>query len=94
MPRVERILNELRARYGNDERFTERLRPMLKRIVDPSVSDESQVSLLELAAETCERDSQIKRDGEAARAAWDEYIQILLRLVRGGGDPPARAEGA
>ena len=88
MTRVERILAELRARHGNDDRFTERLRPMLERIVDPELSEESQLGLLELVAETCERNTQIRSDGQAALAAWKSYVESLLCLLRGEQLPP------
>ena len=91
MTRVDRILAELRARHDNDDRFAERLRPMLERIVDPAVSEACQVGLLELVAETCERNTQIRTDGKAALVAWGEYVQSLIKLLRGELPPESGA---
>ncbi len=94
MTRVDRILTELRARHGSDECFEARLRPMLERIVDPAMSEECQVGLLEIVAETCERNTQIRRDGKAALEAWDSYVKSLLRLLSGDKQEPDRTDGA
>lgn len=82
MSRVDSLIAELRARHGNEELFFQRLRPLLEKILDPGTPEESRHSLLELAAETCERQQQVKTNGEAARVALQGYVENLNRTLK------------
>lgn len=71
----------------------ERLRPMVERILEPETPEASRPELLELLAETCEREVQNKRSTEAMRVAFRDFfahIQALLYenyRLRGGTEP-------
>ena len=84
MDRVDSLIHELSHRHRNlDERFLTAVRPMVARILDVATPEHARVPLLEMLAETFERDVQIRRDIAAARAAWDEFFARLRRLLRG-----------
>ena len=83
MTRVEALLAELSARHRNqDPRFLTAVRPLVARVVDPGLPEAERVRLLELVAETFERDVQVRRDCLAAKDAWAGYIAALLPLLR------------
>ncbi len=78
MPRAESLIRELAARHGNrDTSFLTAVRPLVEKILDGATPAIARVSLLEMLAETFERDVQIRRDVAAARTAWAELIQLL-----------------
>jgi hypothetical protein len=84
MTRVDSLLQELSARHGNrDPRFLAAVRPMVERILAPGLADEARTSLLEMLAETCERDVAVRRDCAAAREHLAAFFAQLLRLLRG-----------
>ena len=49
----------------------------------PELHFHARVPLLEMLAETFERDVQVRRDCAAAQAAWAELFETLKRLIRG-----------
>lgn len=78
MPRAESLIRELSARHGNrDQAFLTAVRPMVEKILDDGTPEGARVTLLEMLAETFERDVQIRSDLAAARAAWDELLRLL-----------------
>lgn len=80
MTRADSLLNELSLRHRNrDARFLAAVRPLVERIVDPSLPEPARVSLLELLAETFERDTQVRRDLGRLREAWDRLIADLQK---------------
>jgi hypothetical protein len=82
MTRVDAILAELSARHRNhDPRFLALVRPMVAQIVDPGMPEGERVRLLELVAETFERDVQVRRDCAAAKAAWGKLFATLQKLL-------------
>lgn len=82
MPRVESLLLELQARHRNqDPRFLEAVRPMAERILDPTLSDAARVQLLELLAETFERDVQIRAATAASLVALRAWVANMKRLL-------------
>ena len=84
MNRVDSLMHELASRHGNhDARFLDAVRPLVATILDAGTPEQARVPLLELLAETFERDVQVRRDCAAARAAWAEFIEVLKRLIRG-----------
>lgn len=84
MDRVDALLSELSARHHNqDPRFLTAVRPMVEGILDPRIREQDRVGLLELLAETFERDVQVRVDCERARVAWSEFLAAVARLLRG-----------
>jgi hypothetical protein len=82
MSRVDALLSELSARHRHrDPQFLASVRPLAEKILDPMLSATARVPLLELLAETFERDANIRRDGAAARAALREWTVALLRRL-------------
>ena len=80
MSRVDTLLRELSTRHANsDQRFLAEVRPLVEKIVDPALPVDARVPLLELLAETFERDRRIRRDTEAARAG----LRALLAAITG-----------
>ncbi len=80
--RADALIDELAARHGNAPEFLEQIRPMVVRILHPDTPDASRPQLLELVAETCERQLTIKRNGEELRAAFDQLFDSIRALVR------------
>ena len=76
--RVDRLIEELTVRYGNRERFLERLRPMLHTIFSPEISEQQRTDLLELVAETCVRDAEIQENCDRARQAYRRFFDHLI----------------
>lgn len=84
MSRVEALLEELSARHGNREpRFHAAVRPLLERILAPGLGEAQRLPLLELLAETFERDAAVRRDAAAARACLRQWFANLRRLLGG-----------
>lgn len=84
MSRVDALLEELSARHDNrDPRFLAAVRPMIERILDPTTPVASRVPLLELLAQTFERDVQIRRDFAAASLGVQQFFAALRRLLEG-----------
>ncbi|MCB9879326.1 MAG: hypothetical protein H6835_17160 [Planctomycetes bacterium] len=84
MNRVDNLIRELASRHRNhDPRFLEAVRPMVASILDDRTPEHARVPLLEMLAETFERDVQVRRDCAAAQAAWAELFETLKRLIRG-----------
>ena len=84
MDRADRLIAELSARHRNaDPRVLAAVRPMVVDILDPRTPELARVTLLELLAETFERDVQIRADCERARAAWQAFFDRLRRLLGG-----------
>lgn len=82
MERIDSLLLELSARHRNqDPRFLTAVRPMVATILDSGTPTAARVPLLELLAETFERDVQIRRDIAAAQAAWRDFFARLQRLL-------------
>lgn len=82
MERVDSLLQELASRHRNDDpRFLAAVRPMVVTILDPATPEQARVPLLELLAETFERDVQVRRDLGRARASWDGFFASLRKLL-------------
>jgi hypothetical protein len=82
MERVDSLLQELASRHRNDDpRFLAAVRPMVVTILDPATPEHARVPLLELLAETFERDVQVRRDLGRARASWDSFFASLRKLL-------------
>jgi hypothetical protein len=82
MERVDSLLQELSSRHHNrDPRFLAAVRPLVVNILDARTPDHSRVALLELLAETFERDRQVRDDCASAKAAWQELFANLKRLL-------------
>lgn len=83
MDRVDALIQELSARHANDdERFLAAVRPMVERILDPAMPEEHRVPLLELLAESFERDVQVRRDLQQARENWARFFEALKQMLR------------
>ena len=52
-------------------------------ILDPATPKASRVPLLELLAETFERDVAIRDNCDAARRSFEAWIEAIKRLLRG-----------
>jgi hypothetical protein len=84
MDRVDSLIAELQSRHRNDDaRFLREVRPLVVSVLDPAIPAHARTGLLELLAETFERDAQIRRDSERSRAAVRRYLDALRRWLRG-----------
>lgn len=84
MDRADTLIRELSARHGNtDERFLVAVRPIVDKILDDATPEDARVPLLELLAETFERDVQVRNDLQRARVAWADFFALLQRMLRG-----------
>lgn len=81
MTRTDALLAELAARHGNRQPFLTAVRPMVERILAPGLEDTLRIHLLELLAETCERDTAIRVHSEAARAGFADLFERLKAMV-------------
>lgn len=82
MERVDSLLQELASRHRNDDPgFLAAVRPMVVTILDPATPEHARVPLLELLAETFERDVQVRRDIGRARASWENFFVSLRKLL-------------
>lgn len=83
MERVDSLLLELSARHRNtDPRFLTAVRPMVLSILDPATPETARVPLLEMLAETFERDVQVRRDIATAQTAWSQFFARLRQLLQ------------
>ena len=80
--RVEGLLAELQARHKTEPEFMERLRPELERILSDDTSEDSRIRLLELVAETCERQTQIARSCNALLEVFDGMFEQLRSMIQ------------
>ena len=82
MTRVDSLLLELSSRHRNhDPRFLAAVRPMVERIVDPATPEQARVPLLEMLAETFERDLQVRTDVAKAQQHWADFFAHLKKLL-------------
>lgn len=82
MERVDSLLSELSQRHQNqDPRFLLAVRPMVAAILDPATPEQARVPLLELLAETFERDVQVRRDLDKALEGWNRFFASLRKLL-------------
>lgn len=82
MTRAETLIRELSARHGNvDPSFLAAVHPLVAKILDAATPAAARVPLLELLAETFERDANIRRDLAAARAGLAQWLDDLRRLL-------------
>ncbi len=82
MTRVDSLLLELSSRHRNhDPRFLVAVRPMVERIIDPATPEQMRVPLLEVLAETFERDVQVRNDLDKARQHWADFFAHLKKLL-------------
>ena len=83
MERVDSLLEELASRHRNrDPRFLAAVRPMVAGILDVRTPDGSRIALLELLAETFERDVQVRNDCASAQAGLASLFASIARLLR------------
>lgn len=84
MTRAESLIRELSARHGNaDPAFIAGVRPLVELILDVGTPESARVDLLELLAETFERDLQVRRDLDAARRGLAEiFARLRAQLDR------------
>lgn len=71
--RVDSLLEELAEWHRNEPEFVAQLRPMIARIFDSGTPEEFRPRLLEMVAETCDRQVAIKRNGE--ERSWFELAR-------------------
>jgi len=84
MDRVDTLIAELSCRHQNtDSRFLTAVRPIVVKILDAKTPADARVPLLEMLAETFERDVTVRADGESARKAWAQFTELLKRLLKG-----------
>lgn len=82
MTRVDALLQELSARHRHhDARFLSAVRPLVESMLDPAIAADRRVGLLELLAETFERDLAIRRDTALARQHLQQYLAQLRELL-------------
>lgn len=80
MDRADSLLLELQHRHRNhDPRFLAAVRPMVDRILDPGMPIAARVPLLELLAETFQRDAEIRSDTAASLRGLAEWVQAMQR---------------
>ena len=86
MTRTDALIAELSRRHSNtDPRFLAEVRPLVERILDPQIEEAARVRLLELLAETFERDARMREDFRRARAGFDAFFAHLRSLLDGRG---------
>jgi hypothetical protein len=77
--RARHLLDELTVRYDLQPEFVARLAPTVEQILAPALSEDQRITLLELLAETCDRDQRLRRDFGAIR----EGLASLARRLAG-----------
>lgn len=80
--RVDSLLAELQARHSTQPEFMDQLRPLVERILADATPEDSRPRLLELVAETCERQTMIEKNSEAMRAAFDEMFRLMRLMIQ------------
>lgn len=84
MERVDNLIAELASRYNNqDPQFLAAVRPAVVKILDEKTPEHARVPLLEMLAETFERDARSKQSCAAAKVAIAQWAETLRRLLRG-----------
>ncbi|MEZ5987558.1 MAG: hypothetical protein R3F30_00225 [Planctomycetota bacterium] len=95
--RTEKLLAELAGRYDLRSRFVAKLRPIARQILHGKLDEERRIQLLELLAETCDRDLRIRREANKAQEAVEQFFdrlrQMLQFLAERRRRPEADAEG-
>lgn len=79
-PRADRLLAELRQRYDLDPAFVAKLRPSVIAIFSPEIPEERRTELLELLAETCERNVRIREGNVKLKEALQRLLATLIIL--------------
>ncbi|MCA8976269.1 MAG: hypothetical protein KDC98_16230 [Planctomycetes bacterium] len=81
---MDAILSELSSRHQNtDVRFLTAVRPMVERILDDGTPEAARVPLLEMLAETFERDVCMRRDLAIVREGFAAFFEDLKRRLGG-----------
>lgn len=84
MDRVDNLIDELASRHRNSSpRFLASVRPVIVKILDHKTPEDARVPLLEMLAETFERDVESRANCEAARVACAAWVNAFKRLLRG-----------
>lgn len=78
--RTTRILAELTERYDLQADFVQKVRPMVDTIFSDDIKDEDRTALLEVLAETCERDLRMRKGSAALREALTGLVDTLKEL--------------
>ncbi len=79
--RSDRLLSELKQRYGLSKRFVDKVRPVVGQILDLEIPEGKRTELLELLAESCQRDSLIRKSTAEATLGWQRFMAELERLA-------------
>ncbi len=78
--RVDSLIAELSSRHRNeDPRFLTAVRPIAERILALPLPDDRRCALLEMLAETFERDVAIRVNTAAAIEGWQRFLSDLQR---------------
>ena len=87
--KVDALLSQCSTRHGSDRRFLEAVRPMAELILNPATPRRHRPELRQLLAQSCERDSSIRRKCQEAQetlrqffAELDDLLRSLRRSVR------------
>ena len=84
MDRADSLIAELSSRHQNQSpKFLAAVRPLVVNILDEKTPEEARIPLLELLAETFERDVATRKNCAAARVAWQQWAEALRRLLGG-----------
>ncbi|MFO1076372.1 MAG: hypothetical protein U1E73_01445 [Planctomycetota bacterium] len=85
MSRVDALLSELQSRHRNDDpQFLAAIRPAIERILDDATPEHARVALLEMLAETFERDRRNRENIAAARDGIARFFAELRRRLEQG----------
>ncbi|PIE22354.1 MAG: hypothetical protein CSA62_12650 [Planctomycetota bacterium] len=79
--RCDRLLGELQIRYGLKQPFLARVRPIAENILTMDLPEGKRTELLEMLAETCQRDYSIRCATAAAQEAWQGFMDDLARIA-------------
>jgi hypothetical protein len=79
--RTTRLLDELTLRYKLEDRFLDKVKPIAENILALDMPEGRRTELLEMLAETCQRDLTIREATSAAREAWQSFMEDLSRLA-------------
>lgn len=80
--RVDSLLAELTARHGLSADYAARLRPLVERLLEPGIPEATRPALMELLAETCERQRRIEESGKQMKQAVQEFFAELGKLIQ------------
>ena len=85
MTRTDALITELSRRHDNAHpEFLAAVRPLVDRILEPGISDSARIELMEMLAETFERDVAIRRDLQRAQQGFDAFFAELRRILEDG----------